>query len=84
MAGAALTVVGGRNRAVAALAGLALNAGSALTRFGIFYGGIESAKDPKYTVIPQKQRLAARRAAQSSHPDGDAHEQQQPRSQAGA
>uniref|UniRef100_UPI0008388C51 NrfD/PsrC family molybdoenzyme membrane anchor subunit n=1 Tax=Piscicoccus intestinalis TaxID=746033 RepID=UPI0008388C51 len=84
VAGAALTVVGGRNRAVAALAGLALNAGSALTRFGIFYGGIESAKDPKYTVIPQKQRLAARRAAQSSHPDGDAHEQQQPRSQAGA
>lgn len=84
VAGAALTVVGGRNRAVAALAGLALNAGSALTRFGIFYGGIESAKDPKYTVIPQKQRLAARRAAQSSHPDGDAREQQQPRSQAGA
>ena len=82
--GAGLTVVGGRNRAVAALAGLALNAGSALTRFGIFYGGIESAKDPKYTVIPQKQRLAARRAAQSSHPDGDAREQQQPRSQAGA
>lgn len=71
--GALLGAVGGGNRALAAVAGLALNAGSALTRFGIFYAGIASAKDPKYTVIPQKERLAARRAV-TSGPDGDTHE----------
>jgi hypothetical protein len=60
--GAALTLVAGRWRPAAALAGAALLAGSAATRFGVFEAGIESAKDPRYTVIPQKQRLAARRA----------------------
>jgi len=44
-------------------AGLALVSASALTRFGIFDAGIHSAKDPKYTIEPQKRRLAARRAA---------------------
>jgi hypothetical protein len=52
----------GRNRVAAALSGLALMAGSALTRFGIFEAGMESAKDPKYTVQPQKERLAERRS----------------------
>ena len=36
---------------------------SALTRFGVFEAGIASAKDPRYTIEPQKRRLAARRAA---------------------
>lgn len=65
-----LTVVGGlgallagRHRAIAVGSGLALLASSALTRFGIFEAGIHSAKDPKYTIEPQKRRLAARRAA---------------------
>ncbi len=53
----------GGNRAAAAASGLALMAASALTRFGIFEGGIESAKDPRYTVEPQRRRLEARRAA---------------------
>ena len=52
----------GRNRVAAAVSGAALLAGSALTRFGIFEAGIESAKDPKYTVQPQKERLEERRA----------------------
>jgi hypothetical protein len=26
----------------------------------VFDAGVESAKDPKYTVIPQRERLAAR------------------------
>jgi len=42
---------------------VALMAASALTRFGIFEAGIRSAKDPRYTIEPQKRRLAARRAA---------------------
>jgi hypothetical protein len=30
------------------------------TRFGIFDGGVASAKDPRYTVVPQRERLARR------------------------
>lgn len=52
----------GHKRAGAVLSGLALLAGSAATRFGVFEAGIASAKDPKYTVIPQRERLAARHA----------------------
>ncbi|MFD4856104.1 hypothetical protein [Streptomyces atratus] len=35
-------------------AGLALLAGSACTRFGIFAAGIASAEDPVHTVGPQR------------------------------
>jgi len=28
---------------------------SALTRFGIFEAGMASARDPKYTIVPQRQ-----------------------------
>lgn len=52
----------GRNRLAAAVSGLALMAGSVCTRFGIFEAGIESAKDPRYTVTPQRERLERRRA----------------------
>jgi formate-dependent nitrite reductase membrane component NrfD len=47
-----------RHRVAAALTGGALLAGSALTRFGIFAAGVASAQDPKYTVDPQRARLA--------------------------
>lgn len=63
VAGGIGTLLGGRNRVVAALSGAALLAASALTRFGIFEAGIASAKDPRYTIEPQKRRLAERRAA---------------------
>jgi len=63
VAGGIGTLLGGRRRGVAATAGLALVAASALTRLGIFEAGIHSAKDPRYTIEPQKRRLAARRAA---------------------
>jgi formate-dependent nitrite reductase membrane component NrfD len=66
VAGGIGTLLGGRRRPVAAAAGLALMAASALTRFGIFEAGIRSAKDPRYTIEPQKRRLAARRAAGST------------------
>lgn len=55
--GAAGTLLAGRSRAVAAVSGAALLAGSACTRFGVFEAGIASAKDPKYTVVPQRERL---------------------------
>ena len=59
-AGAGLTVVAGRTRPGAVASGTLLAAGSLLTRFGVFDAGMASARDPKYTVIPQKERLAAR------------------------
>jgi len=37
-----------------------LLAASAATRFGIYQGGVESMKDPRYTVVPQRQRLDQR------------------------
>jgi hypothetical protein len=63
VAGGLGTLLAGRNRAVAAASGLALLAASALTRFGVFEAGLASARDPRYTIEPQKNRLAARRAA---------------------
>jgi formate-dependent nitrite reductase membrane component NrfD len=45
-----------RNRLGAIAAGAALLTGSALTRFGIFEAGMTSARDPKYTVEPQRAR----------------------------
>jgi len=56
-AGLAGAVLAGRSRTVTALAGAALVASSALTRFGIFEAGRLSATDPKYTVGPQRDRL---------------------------
>ena len=50
-------------RALAIASGAALLAGSAFTRFGIFEGGMASARDPKYTVEPQRARLEAKRSA---------------------
>jgi hypothetical protein len=58
--GAGLTLVAGRTRLGAVASGTLLAAGSLLTRFGVFDAGMASAKDPKYTVIPQRERMAAR------------------------
>lgn len=53
---AAAVLLGGRSRAAAAAGGAALLAGSACTRFGVFQAGLASARDPKYTVVPQRDR----------------------------
>ncbi|MBC7374394.1 MAG: polysulfide reductase NrfD [Frankiales bacterium] len=64
LAGLAGTVlIGGRSRLGAAASGAALMAGSAALRFGFFEAGQESARDPKYVVVPQRERLAARASA---------------------
>jgi len=59
---AAVSLVGGRNRVVSAAAGATYVAASLLTRFGIFEAGKASARDPKYTVQPQRERLAGQPA----------------------
>ncbi|GAA4692970.1 polysulfide reductase NrfD [Pseudonocardia yuanmonensis] len=53
-------LVAHRSRAGAAASGLALLAGSALQRFGVFEAGVASTKDPKYVVVPQRERLDVR------------------------
>jgi hypothetical protein len=58
--GAAGAAVGGRRRSVIAVSGLALLVGSALQRFGVFEAGVESTRDPKYVVVPQRERADRR------------------------
>lgn len=56
-AGVAGALLARRSRLAAAISGAALLVAAALTRFGIYEGGVASAKDPKYTVVPQRERL---------------------------
>jgi len=67
-AGALLAALGGvrgigRRRAVSAAGGACLVAGSVCTRFGIFSAGQHSARDPRYTVVPQRERVERERRA---------------------
>jgi formate-dependent nitrite reductase membrane component NrfD len=64
-AGAALFAIGGRRRGAAVAAGTMVLAGSAFERWAIFKGGVRSALDPKYTVDPQRARIAAAGGARS-------------------
>ena len=60
-AGALLGLTGGRRgRAISALSGASLMAASAATRWAIFHAGLASARDPRYTVVPQRDRLRGR------------------------
>ena len=49
-----------RSRWAAVAAGASLVAASALTRFAIFEAGVASTEDPKYVVVPQRERLQRR------------------------
>jgi hypothetical protein len=67
LAGALGTVAfGRRSRYGAALSGAALVAGSVCTRFAIFEAGQASARDPRYTVVPQRERMDRREARGAS------------------
>jgi DMSO reductase anchor subunit len=58
---AVVTAVGGRrSRLVSRLAGATCVAASALTRFAIFEAGLVSVRDPKYVVVPQRERMERR------------------------
>ncbi len=54
-----VSTLSGRSRAVSALCGATLVVSSVVTRFGVFEAGLASARDPKYTVVPQRERMAA-------------------------
>lgn len=49
-------------RALSVVSGAAVAAASAYTRFGVLEAGIESTKDPRHVVEPQRARLEERRA----------------------
>ena len=56
--GAAVIALGGRRRRSAAVGGGAMIlAGAVLERWSVFRAGFQSARDPKYTVMPQRERL---------------------------
>jgi hypothetical protein len=57
-AGAALVGLGGRRRASSAVGGALLLAGSLFERLAVYRAGSQSAADPKYTVVPQRERAA--------------------------
>jgi hypothetical protein len=63
LSGLRVVPAGGPRRIVAAASGTALIAASAATRWGVFHAGMASSEDPKYTVVPQRQRLSERAAA---------------------
>jgi polysulfide reductase-like protein len=58
--GTALAVIGTRWPRLRRLAGPAYVAGSVTMRFGVFEAGRLSARDPKYVVVPQRERVEAR------------------------
>lgn len=51
------TTAARRSRGVSMISGLALLTGSLLQRLAIFDAGVESTRDPRYVVVPQRQRL---------------------------
>jgi hypothetical protein len=72
VAGAALSVLGRRSRVVSGLAGSAYLAAGLCTRFGVYAAGVESTKDPKYVVVPQRERLARERDERAETRSGSA------------
>ena len=65
VAGVAGAWLGRRSRVACAASGAALMAGSLLTRLAVFEAGVHSAKDPKYVVVPQRERLRQGEPARS-------------------
>jgi hypothetical protein len=57
-AGVAIVALGGRRRAGSAVGGGLLLAGSLFERMAVHRAGTQSAADPKYTVVPQRERAA--------------------------
>ncbi|MGN6796767.1 MAG: NrfD/PsrC family molybdoenzyme membrane anchor subunit, partial [Gaiellaceae bacterium] len=62
IAGAGIIARAGKRSRLAAATGAALVlAGEVALRWSVFKAGFQSARDPEYTVVPQKERLAKRK-----------------------
>ena len=57
--GAAVISCATRSRRAAVAGGALITAGAVLTRWNIFRAGVQSAKDPRHTVAPQRRRIEA-------------------------
>jgi formate-dependent nitrite reductase membrane component NrfD len=57
-------LLGRRSRTAAIASGVALLAGGFFERLGLLHAGVQSTKDPKYVVQPQRERKAARESSQ--------------------
>ena len=68
VAGGIGALLGRRSRLLSVLSGAALVASSVAVRFGVFEAGRVSARDPKYTVVPQRERLDRRAATPAEGP----------------
>ncbi|MBS1868764.1 MAG: polysulfide reductase NrfD [Actinobacteria bacterium] len=55
-----------RSRAAAAAGGALVLAGAACERWSVFKAGFQSARDPRYTVAPQRRRIAGGRTRGAS------------------
>ncbi len=67
-AGTAAALAARRLPAAGIASALLLNAGAASLRYGVFEAGMASARDPKYTVVPQRERLAQARQVSGAPP----------------
>jgi hypothetical protein len=61
--GATVALLGRRSRAALAAGAAAAVAGAVLSRWSTFRAGFQSARDPKYVVKPQRERIASGSAA---------------------
>ena len=60
---AVMGLAGRRRRSAAVAGGVLVLAGAALERWSVFKAGFQSARDPKYTVLSQRERLRERGGA---------------------
>jgi formate-dependent nitrite reductase membrane component NrfD len=61
LGGAAALALAGRRRAAAAAGGALVLAGALAERWSVFRAGFQSARDPRFTVGPQRERIAGGR-----------------------
>jgi hypothetical protein len=51
-----------------------LLAGSVIERFAVYKAGVQSASDPKYTVVPQRERAARMGTRATTRPSAEPNE----------
>ena len=56
-----------RSRAAAVVGGVLILAGELALRWSVFKAGFQSARDPRYTVLPQKERLKRKKGEGHEH-----------------
>jgi hypothetical protein len=69
-AGATIVALAGRRRTASAVGSALLLAGSLFERMAVYQAGSQSAADPKYTVVPQRERAARIGTKATTRPSG--------------